>query len=232
MRAAGLGPLLAGLHLAEGLLSAALWGVGLALGGGPWALFRGAAWAPVGAAVVWALWAFGLARLAARRRRRAARVLEAVDGHRRWPTVWHPLRVPSTERVVDGVPEVWRVHAVVRPDGALITAEVGVAAPMGPVFVAWPARRDAPAAARGLRPVMPPPVGGLLLAARDPDAVGAWLRGREAALRAAVPEDGSLAVYPWGLWWRSTATPSAERLSLAARALRSLGTAPGSPGRS
>ncbi len=224
-----------GLRLAESILSGCAWvvvvgvaalagGVAGAVGEGSWGLGL----AGGGLLVGWlALGAFARAR-----RRRAAPVLEAVAGERALPSVWHPIRVPMSVRTEEGVVRLWRVHGVRKPDGSMVTAEVGIEQETGsPSFVVWGADDERPPAARGMKPVLEPVFGGLLIAAHDPAAVSVRLHGLEAALRAAMPDDGQLAIYPFGIWWRVKGAVSAERLATAEARLLDLATALATRGR-
>jgi hypothetical protein len=233
-RAPGLAGTRRGLRLAEGILSGCLWGlVGLAAAMGASVLHLlgwGSPW--VGAAAVGLLGLWFVGAFARARRRRAAPVLESIPGERSLPTLWHPVRVPMATRTEGGVVRLWRVHGVKKPDGRMVTAEVGVEIDTGcPSFVVWPATRERPPAARGMRPVLEPVFGGLIVTAHDPSAVGARLVGLEQELREAVPDDGQLAVYPFGVWWRATGPATTERLARAEERSIALATALGSRGR-
>jgi len=213
-----------GLVLAENVLSGCLWVVVLgvaAIVAGLVSLWVPAAALPVGAGAtlvgVGLLWA-----LARDRRRKTEATLSSRPGHRRYPNLLRPLSVPMSTWTSEGVTRIWRVHGVV-PNGRAATAEVMVEVPTGSSFVAWGADRPRPPAARDLQPVLSPVVPGCVVAASDPEATAARLAGLTEQVAAVVPEDGHLAVYPFGIWWRVVGPVTPKRLAAAEASLIALG---------
>ena len=215
-----------GLVLAEGLMSGCLWSVVMAsaaVGGlvTAWVLPSAAPWS-TGLLLVAGV--VGLALLARQRRRKTERVLAERPGTRRFPTLWHPIAVPMSVWTHDGITRIWRVHGVT-PTGRTATAEVMVEVPTGVSFVAWSADRPRPPAARDVPPLPDPVLPGRLMASRRPEAVAPAVRRALPLLEQVVPDDGHVAVYPFGMWWRVTGPVDAARLQQAEEHLVALAEA-------
>jgi len=205
--------------MAEGALSGCLWAFVLAMALGAsmvtgW--LRGPSLA-VGA-VMALLGGAGLGWLAGDRRRKTEALLQTRPGERRFPTLLRPFTVPMSVYTRDGVTRIWRVHGVT-PNGRAATAEVMVEVPTGVSLVAWGTDRPRPPAARDTSPVVDPVVPGCLVASHRPEVVSGVLRHAATELAEAVPDDGHVAVYPFGLWWRVVGPVDAERLVDAERRL-------------